>query len=253
MAFLGDRGVTAFWGPGSSTPTWLPPSSLAPYQSVSSRRSSTIKMSPGAWHRGYGRGPRWNRGPGPGRSCLGQKAVCLFALWPGVPSSAEKQASGLPPYPCPVSTVFTLTRIRNAHVISHLQLSKRDPEAQVGSSCADAAWGVRTGALQPASPRARQPCREPWLLPAGWPRLQPRWLPGSGGGASISCLLTALYPIVPWGGPRLHLGCGDRGFGQLPGPQEAWSPGLATPRLCPVVPALGSREAGIPVGQVRGN
>lgn len=94
--------------------------------------------------------------------------------------------------------------MRNAHVISHLQLSKWDPEAQVGSSCADAAWGVRTGALQPASPRARQPCREPWLLPAGWPRLQPRWLPGSGGGAGISCFADSPLSHRPLGRPPAY-------------------------------------------------
>lgn len=132
------------------------------------------------------------------------------------------------PYVCPPpppSTVFTLTRMRNAHVISHLQLSKRDPEAQVGSSCADAAWGVRTGALQPASPRARQPCREPWLLPAGWPRLQPRWLPGSGGGAGISCFADSPLSHRPLGRPPPTLGLWGPGFWTAARPPGGLEPG----------------------------
>lgn len=127
-----------------------------------------------------GGGPAGTEGLGLAGPALARKpCVCLLC---GQVSRHQLRSRPLasPSPPRPVSTMFTLTRIRNAHVISHLQLSKQDPEAQVGSSCADAAWGVRTGALQPASPRARQPCREPRLLPAGRPRLQPRWHLGAG-------------------------------------------------------------------------
>lgn len=172
-----------------------------------------------------GGGPAGTEGLGLAGPALARKpCVCLLC---GQVSRHQLRSRPLasPPPPCPVSTVFTLTRIRNAHVISHLQLSKQDPEAQVGSSCADAAWGVRTGALQPASPRARQPCREPWLLPAGWPRLQPRWLPGSGGGAGISCFADSPLSHCPLGRPPPTLGLWGPGFWTAARPPGGLEPG----------------------------